>query len=139
MVHTVFQNLNRTKQTKQTLKTLIFCNNLAFVVKQQKEVLEKKDKHPKKQNGHLGASFCANMVLFEKSTGDVCKTLFFCKFLRFSALDLLTLSFWGAFCFLVFRALVSSFTLSCRCFIIRFPCSGCCFMLLFGFFGFTIC
>ena len=116
-------NLNRTKNNSEPH---FFCKNLAFVVKQQNDFLNKKETHKNKM-GTLVFLFVQRKVLFQKSTGDVWKTLFSAGF---------------AFCFLNFFGFL--YTSSC-CFINHVLSSGCCFvffgLLLFHYlfwFGFVL-
>ena len=66
---------------------------------------------------HIGVFDVLNKVLFQKLTGDVSKTLFFCRFLRFFAVAFKTLIFlcWP-FLLLVLNFCVFLFCFSCCCY-----------------------
>ena len=87
--------------------------------------------------GTLVFLFVQKLVLFEKSTGGVSKKkLFSAGF--YGCLLLICQPFLSSFglCFFVFGFLFTSSVIVSET---KFLCSGYCFMLFFGFFGFITC
>ena len=62
--------VHKYNRTKKTLKPQFFCNNLAFVVKQQKPDLIRKTKN-KNTNWDIGVFGVLMLVLFQEFTGGV--------------------------------------------------------------------
>ena len=119
MVHTVFQNLNRTKKQKRAPKPLFFCNNLDFVVKHQKPVLEQNGTPPPKIKWAPWCFFlCKNWFCLKSQLVMFDKNNIFYRFLRLLALDLLARSFFfWPFVFWVFLFFGFLFVSCCCCFI----------------------
>ena len=69
MEHTVLCTTS-IEQKMKNLKPLFFCNNLAFVIKQQRPDLIQKTK-TETLIVHIGVFGVLKKVLFQKFTGDV--------------------------------------------------------------------